>query len=783
MSFRRLFPVDPITHSVLLSSAAILVSRLWENRVVGTTPYFVVVGAALVVVVIGLGLSRFHAKCYGGLLEWFAKRPWTLGALLLAGVGTWWIGTLSSQFETLSTAGLPILGRLALPALGTVSSRVRDPVSVRVAGVPASTSRLVAGGVAALLLVAFYAFPVGEVHETLTPEVPHARLEYLRAVIAASNQGYYGQVAPLIPADSVWEDPGLGLALSLRALLGRPLGLPAEDQDIHRIELFILLVVFAGPLAFLRLPLPGWFCWVVPPFILVAFARGLLFFSPSQQWASTAAAFWTAMTLVAGLHIVRSRCWPRKPWSVLLPLGLGLVAGGLGLLRRNTLLEFQASVACAGGAYLVLFLIRSRRAGEGVSGLSPRRRPRMIRGGLSLALVLGATLLPSMGVDFCWWVRDQCYAMKDVDRIGEHPAWAPIYLGLGFVDNEFGIRWDDGVGHRHVQRRYPEVEYATTAYEEALRELFLESVAKRPLLLFWNTVAKSLAIAEALLMPLSLLALLIGPLLVAGAAGHIPRLAAGCLVFTAASPVICFPAPITYLALHSHVLLWTGLTIAWLMSDVWLARARDVVGLPQTYVRGVGWWLIGGYAAAAAVGLLYLVFLNSDPMAATQGLPDKRGAFAWTSDPDVQDGFDTNIEFSPDNVLEFGVEIDGDWHEVLLDFPTEEPVTALRFEPAICTGVYELQVEEVRLERGEAPPTRFAFDDWGEVKRRWLTNFRGEAREGGELLLYAPHGGVFMRTVGLDPQRIDRIGLRYRMAYRPSFWAWLTLGLPYRNGR
>lgn len=61
-----------------------------------------------------------------------------------------------------------------------------------------------------------------------------------------------------------------------------------------------------------------------------------------------------------------------------------------------------------------------------------------------------------------------------------HPFWHPVYLGLGYLPNRYGIRWDDSVAFLAVQRDDPTAGYLSPEYEASLRRQFLDIARADP---------------------------------------------------------------------------------------------------------------------------------------------------------------------------------------------------------------------------------------------------------------------------------------------------------------
>jgi hypothetical protein len=90
------------------------------------------------------------------------------------------------------------------------------------------------------------------------------------------------------------------------------------------------------------------------------------------------------------------------------------------------------------------------------------------------------------------------YAQKHLPRekIGEsqHPLWHPLYLGFGFLNNPFGIQFDDSVAHKKVMSIDPTIlpsdPYPSQHSENLLRVEVVSLIKKHPLFVLNTLFAK-----------------------------------------------------------------------------------------------------------------------------------------------------------------------------------------------------------------------------------------------------------------------------------------------------
>jgi hypothetical protein len=62
----------------------------------------------------------------------------------------------------------------------------------------------------------------------------------------------------------------------------------------------------------------------------------------------------------------------------------------------------------------------------------------------------------------------------------KHPFWHSMYLGLGYLPNPYGIKWNDAIASEAVSRENPTAVYLSDEYERTLRGLYLDIVRDDP---------------------------------------------------------------------------------------------------------------------------------------------------------------------------------------------------------------------------------------------------------------------------------------------------------------
>lgn len=68
--------------------------------------------------------------------------------------------------------------------------------------------------------------------------------------------------------------------------------------------------------------------------------------------------------------------------------------------------------------------------------------------------------------------------------------WHSILIGMGYIENEYGLFYDDNCGRELIGRLYPDVEYASTEYEECCKKVVLQILAEDPMFVIKGLFAK-----------------------------------------------------------------------------------------------------------------------------------------------------------------------------------------------------------------------------------------------------------------------------------------------------
>lgn len=76
------------------------------------------------------------------------------------------------------------------------------------------------------------------------------------------------------------------------------------------------------------------------------------------------------------------------------------------------------------------------------------------------------------------------------EKISHHGLWHNAFMGLGYVQNKYGIYWDDTNNFRLVKQINPNAEYVTYEYYDILKNLYFKYSLESPDLWFKNLFAK-----------------------------------------------------------------------------------------------------------------------------------------------------------------------------------------------------------------------------------------------------------------------------------------------------
>jgi hypothetical protein len=170
--------------------------------------------------------------------------------------------------------------------------------------------------------------------------------------------------------------------------------------------------------------------------------------------------------------------------SISAVLPIALAAKDLGLLSR------RAGTLWIAAGLLFLGLATLARESIGIMGLlvsfavlalllvrRPHWRQRILPLLLAGVLALAVFATPRWAV----MARDAAFDMQPAQRLATHGLAHTLYLGLGFVENKWGIRYDDDYGEAIANQADPPVVFGSPDYFRLMGRLYLARWAEDPL--------------------------------------------------------------------------------------------------------------------------------------------------------------------------------------------------------------------------------------------------------------------------------------------------------------
>ena len=245
------------------------------------------------------------------------------------------------------------------------------------------------------------------------------------------------------------DDPGIYLYLPL---IGRVTG------DANALSL--LKWFFIGSMALLLLSYPLVFYLLFDSLLVGIVAPLIVLFTFDFLWNTEIywVPAWAALLCLPIVFVVARRRWrPRR--SLLCLFAVSVIASYASSIRSNA----GTPIVLAAIAVAVLrergVIRRSTRGGSADPRVPGREHSRVRR------------------------------AQEDRDHIAHyhsdvlptsHPFWHPAYLGLGYLPNRWGIRWNDTVADTAAKHVDPNVAYLSPHYEHILEHLYFQIARQDP---------------------------------------------------------------------------------------------------------------------------------------------------------------------------------------------------------------------------------------------------------------------------------------------------------------
>jgi hypothetical protein len=224
------------------------------------------------------------------------------------------------------------------------------------------------------------------------------------------------------------------------------------------------------------LSLEKWFA--ILGMALIPLLYPLLFF---VLFDSLAAAIVVPLVAVEGVRgLINTDLYWIGAWILMLGLPIVYVAA------KHRARPWLCTALLGGAALLASFATSVRaQAGLGVAGVAAIVGLVCIRGwwrkAAAVALVVVAYLsIMTFAFAGVRAYRNHVSHMPASSLPYAHPLWHPTYLGLGYLPNKWGIRWEDAVGLAAARKVDPHVVYLSPHYEQILRHLYFTAVKSDP---------------------------------------------------------------------------------------------------------------------------------------------------------------------------------------------------------------------------------------------------------------------------------------------------------------
>lgn len=107
-------------------------------------------------------------------------------------------------------------------------------------------------------------------------------------------------------------------------------------------------------------------------------------------------------------------------------------------------------------------------------------------------LLMFIFLLPNFMLDFFRYQRDRIYFNSlPSERLNYHAFWNGAFMGLGYIPNPYGLKWDDDLPIQFASKVNPNVKFHTQEYNKVMRQLYITYSGNHPDLWFGNLIAKT----------------------------------------------------------------------------------------------------------------------------------------------------------------------------------------------------------------------------------------------------------------------------------------------------
>jgi hypothetical protein len=265
-----------------------------------------------------------------------------------------------------------------------------------------------------------------------------------------------------IGEDNAGDDPGHALFLGIFAAVTGHKAVMSDVPILNAIFNGVGLLALAALLWWMELPLLSMTLLALGPIL----SRSYLYFSPhTAQLGATCLAMIAPLVILATSHQDK---------------------------RKSAIAWLVAAIVCLALASLVRQAMGLMGLVAGVLSLFYRtlsvlRTPRNLVFSLTmLAALLAGYKAPSILLA----ARDFAYSLPSTGQMETHGIWHNLYIGLGAVDNPFGIIWNDENGFEHARAIDPTVRFTSKHYYDLLRGAYFDIVIHHPLAVAKVYIAK-----------------------------------------------------------------------------------------------------------------------------------------------------------------------------------------------------------------------------------------------------------------------------------------------------
>jgi hypothetical protein len=92
---------------------------------------------------------------------------------------------------------------------------------------------------------------------------------------------------------------------------------------------------------------------------------------------------------------------------------------------------------------------------------------------LFAAMVIGL-VIPTLHINSLLDIRRPFIDQSNEQFKDQHVFWHTVYAGFGFLNNDFGIKWDDATVDEHAKKVDPTVVYPFARYEAVVRGMVFD---------------------------------------------------------------------------------------------------------------------------------------------------------------------------------------------------------------------------------------------------------------------------------------------------------------------